>query len=184
MSNIQDIISELAKLRSNSTFLVLHKYRNESGEIADYNIVFHISYENALRKSIAIVKDYRAVGELAKQAKTEVIDGYRKSLEKIAEQLPEEIEPAYDRCFNDVGDIIKGIKVHRDSGVLHLYGLIHQKRVLTPGTYKKVVSRALTIEKDKIRKLCPTNKFRQFKIQPDQMEKISVCGIELLPTWI
>ena len=104
---------------------------------------------------------------------------------KIAEQLPEEIEPTYDCYFNDKGEIIKGIKVHSTSGELHLYGLLHQKRVLVPGSYKpKGNKQDLTVEKDKIRKLCPVNKFRQFRILPEQLEKISVCGMELLPTMI
>lgn len=182
MASIQDIIGELAKLRSNSTFLVLHKYRNDSGELADYNIVFHISYENALRKSIAIVEEYRAIGSLAKQAKAEVLEGLCSSLEKIATLTTEEIDPSYDVCINDDGDVIKGIKVHRASSVLHLYGLVHQKKVLEPGIYKESNRRPLTVEKDAIRRLTPVSRFRQFRILPERLEKISVCGMELLPT--
>ena len=40
MDNL-DFVAELSKLRTSSTFLTLRSYRSESGEIADFNIIFH-----------------------------------------------------------------------------------------------------------------------------------------------
>ena len=71
--------------------------------------------------------------------------------------------------------------MHKETGELHLYGFVHQKVVIEPGVYKKVNSRHLTIEKNKLSKLVPVNKFRQFKILPDQVKKIKVDNICFLP---
>ena len=179
--NRAEFISTLANLRSASTFLVLHKYRNAHGETADFNIVFHMSYENALKKSIVAANAYAAVGDLAEQAKAEVLASYKQSLHNVQTTPLEEVDDAYDRYFDDDQNEIKGIKLHRDSDTLHLFGLIHLKRVLVPGTYKTVNSRPLTIEKRKIQKLCPADRFRQFRLLPTQVEKITVEKMNLLP---
>jgi hypothetical protein len=179
--NRTEFVSTLANLRSASTFLVLHKYRNAHGETADFNIVFHMSYENALKKSIAAVEAYNAVGSLAEQAKTECLASYKKSLLTVQTTPIEEVDDAYARFFDDDDKEIKGIKLHRETDTLHLFGLIHLKRVIVPGTYKKVNHRDLTIEKKKIQKLCPVDRFRQFRLVPNQVEKITVEKMDILP---
>lgn len=179
--NREEFVSTLAKLRSASTFLVLHKYRNAHGETADFNIVFHMSYENALKKSILAVAGYTPVGDLAIQAQMELLASYNKSLVTLQTTPLEEVDDAYIRFFDDDQKEIKGIKLHRETDTLHLYGLIHLKRIIVPGTYKKVNHRALTIEKKKIQKLCPVDRFRQFRLVPTQVEKITVEKMDLLP---
>lgn len=179
--NREQFIKELSNIRSASTFLVLHKYCNASGETADFNIVFHMSYENALKKSIAAVQAYNAVGALAERAKEELLASYRTSLHNLQTTPLDEVDDAYSRFFDDDNKEIKGIKLHRDTDTLHLFGLIHLKRIIVPGTYKQVNHRPLTVEKKKIQKLCPVNRFRQFRLLPTQVEKITVEKITLLP---
>lgn len=179
--NQDHFIAELAKLRPSSTFLNLHHYRNESGEVAHFNIVFHISYENALVKSIAILEGLMPDSDLQAIAKHECLESFKASLVKAKETPIEEIDDAYTRFFDVDGTHIKGVKLHTSSSTLHLYGFVHQKLVLTPGVYKKVNSKPLTIEKDKLRRMCPVAKFRQFKLLPTQVEKIAVQGMDLLP---
>ena len=48
-----DFVGTLASIRPAATFLRLHHYRNELGEVADYNIVFHI---NLLLLSVTCIK--------------------------------------------------------------------------------------------------------------------------------
>lgn len=179
--NKEHFVTELAKLRTSSTFLTLHKYHNEHSEVADFNIIFHMSYENALRRSIEVLTPIVPDSDLASQAKFELLQSFHKSLENIKETEIEEIDDAYTRFFDLDGNYIKGVKMHTETGNLHLYGLVHAKRVLQPGVYPKKNKRPLTIEKDKMRELCPVGKFRQFRILPGQVEKIKVEKLSLLP---
>lgn len=174
-------VSELAKLRPSATFLSLMGYRNEHSEVADYSVVFHMSYENALRRSLAILEGVVPEDTMQTVAKQELIDGYTKSLNKMAETPVEEIDDAYTRFFDSDGSYIKGVKLHTATHTLHLYGLVNAKRVIIPGQYPTRNKRALTVAKDKLRRLCPVDKFRQFKITPSQVDRISVENLSLLP---
>lgn len=174
-------VSELAKLRPSSTFLTLKGYRNEKSEVADHNIVFHISYENALKRSLLALESVVPADDTEAVAKRELIEGYQKSLEKLATSPLEERDDGYTRFVDDNGEYIKGMKLHTETGVLHLYGLLNAKRVIIPGQYKPTNKRALTIAKDKLRKLCPVDRFRQYKLTADRVESISVENLSLLP---
>jgi hypothetical protein len=179
--NKEQFVSELAKLRPSATFLSLIGYRNEYSEVADYNIIFHISYENALKKSIFVLESYVPADDMLARAKEELIDGYNSSLNKMANTPVEEIDDEYTRFFDENGKYIKGVKLHTKTNVLHLYGLVNNKRVIMPGHYPTSNKRELTLAKDKLRKMCSVNKFRQFKILPSQVDKICVENISLLP---
>lgn len=179
--NNQDLVSELGKLRTSATFLSLMGYRNESGEVADFSIVFHISYENAIKRSILALEPVIPENDLEAQAKRELIDGYKNSLAKMATTPIEEIEDAYTRFTDEDGTHIKGVKLHTETDTLHLFGLVNSKRVIIPGQYKSSNKRPLTIAKDKLRKLCPVDKFRQFKLVSTQVDRISVENLSLLP---
>lgn len=182
--NQEDFIAELAKLRSASTFLSLRNYRNVSGEVANYSLVFHMSYEHALLKSIAALESYVPDTDLQGDAKHELLRSYHASVESIRTTPIEEVDDSYTRFFDSDGEYIKGVKLHTESDTLHLYGLVNHKIVQIPGVYKKINSKPLTIEKNKLARLCPVSKFRQFKILPFQVESIRVEGLHLLPPLI
>ena len=179
--NHVNFVAELAKLRTSSTFLTLKGYRSDSGEVADFNIIFHMSYKNALLRSIAVLESVIPNDALEAQAKKECIESFMTSLDKIETTPIEEIEDSYRRFTDSNGQYVKGVKLHEETNTLHLYGLVVQKKVLMPGTYKKVNHKPLTVAKDKLRRLCPVSKFRQFKITSDQVDSISVENINLLP---
>ena len=178
----KDFVKKLSTLRPNTTFLTLLGYRNANSEVADYNIAFHISYENALQKSISNLEAYTPQNDLEKLAKLELLDGYNKSLNKMQETTVDQLDDNYTRFFNDDGEYIKGVKMLTKTGELYLYGMVVHKKVLMPGSYgPKKNKKELTIVKDRLRKLCPVDKFRQFKINPDQLNSISVEKLSLLP---
>ncbi len=173
-------VSELGKLRSSSTFLTLKGYRNEHGEVADYSIVFHMSYKNALTKSLMALESYIPVGANEVKARLELIESFKASLNKPSDPA-EEPDDTYSKFHDDDGNAIKGVKLHNESDTLHLYGLVVHKKVTMPGVYKEKNKRELTIAKDKLRRLTPVGKFRQFKILPENVDSISVENISLLP---
>lgn len=176
------IIDTLSALRPSSTFVTLKGYKSAtSGEVADHQIVFHMSYQSALEKSIAALEAIIPSDDLEATAKSELLASYGKSLDKVKSEPLEVVGDHYDRVLNADGEHIKGIKVHRESGELHLFGLALRKTVLVPGTYKEVKSRPLTIAKDRLRKGLPVEKFRQFIIKPGQVEEIRVENLSVLP---
>ena len=174
------MLVELSKLRPSATFLSLMGYRNNYSEIADYNIVFHMSYESALKRSIVTLDAIVPASDLEVQAKQELLESYNTSLTKMASTPIEEIDDAYTRFFDADGKYIKGVKMHTETGTLHLYGSVVHKKITMPGIYPKVNHRPLTIAKDRLRRLCPVDKFRQFKILPDQVDRITVENLSLL----
>jgi hypothetical protein len=175
-------VTELSKLRPSSTFLTVKGYRNEASEIADYSIVFHMSYENALKKSIETLAALDLQTDLEKQARAELIDSFNKSLAKGASDAAlEERDPVYSYFKDESGNYVKGVKYHEATGTLHLYGLVVHKRTLLPGIYASKNKKPLTIAKDKLRHLTPVGKFRQFKITPEQVDSITVQNVSLLP---
>lgn len=179
--NRESFINELSSIRPSSTFISIMGYRNDHGEVADYNVVFHMSYRNALLRSIAILESVVPTDDLEAQAKKECIESFMTSLDKVETTPIEELDDGYRRFTDSNGKYIKGVKLHEESDTLHLYGLVVNKKVIVPGTYKTKNSKPLTIAKDKLRRLCPVSKFRQFKITPDQVDRISVEGLNLLP---
>lgn len=179
--NKKEFVDQLGKLRPNSTFLTLQGYRNAFSEVADYSVAFHISYENALKRSVEILEAYSPKNDLEILAKNELVAAYKRSIQKA--QVPEaDIEDSYTRFFDDNGKYIKGVKMLTKTGELHLYGLVVHKKVTIPGSYGPDSDRKeMTIVKDRLRRLCPVSKFRQFKVLPSQLEAISVEKLTLLP---
>jgi hypothetical protein len=176
----QQFVSTISQLRPSSTFLTLHKYASDSGELADYNIVFNISYKAALQRSIDTLNAMTLTTDLEKQARNELLESFATSLAKD-EETQEEDDGTYRRFYDEEGNPIKGVRLHKDTDTLHLYGLVLQKRTYLPGTYKKVNSKPLTIAKNKLRALTSCGKFRSFIIDATKVDSISVQGLSLLP---
>jgi hypothetical protein len=165
---MEKFISKLASLRKSSTFLTLKGYRSETGEVADYSLVFNMSYKNALRRSILELDKFIPSNPLEETAKKELMHSFSKSLSSSNE------EKHYEQVKDGDGNVIKGIKIHKESGTLHLYGLIVHKKVIMPGEKKIVNHKELTVIKNKLRANLPVSKFRQFKLLADQLDTISV----------
>lgn len=177
----QQFVAELGKLRASSMFLTLKGYRSKSGEVADFSIIFHMSYKNALLRSIAKLEALIPADELEAQAKEECLASFMNSLDRIYSTPIEEIDDAYRRFTDSNGTYIKGVKLHEETDTLHLYGLLVHKKVLMPRIHKPKNSKPLTVAKNRLRRICPVGKFRQFKIKPDQFDSISVEHISFLP---
>jgi hypothetical protein len=173
-------VATIASLRPNATFLTLDGYRNEYGEIANYNIVFNMSYHNALVRSIETLSAVDVSTDLEKQAKDELLGSFNNSLVNNKDEPIETRADAYTH-FYDGDRVIKGLKIHVATGALHLYGLVTHKRVLVPGVYPHKNQRPLTIAKNKLRSLCSVSKFRQFILTADRVERIQVEKLSLLP---
>lgn len=173
--NKQDFIDEISKLKNNSTFLSVINYKNKFNEIANYSIIFNFSYKNAVRKSISTLSNYIPKSAIEMQAKADLLFSFQNSLLKLDIHQLDEI---VDNCYNP---IIKGVKIHKETEELYLSGMVVHKKIIIPGNYKEIKSKPLTIAKNELLKLCPTSKFRQFIINSNQVDYISVRNLRLLP---
>ena len=177
---IEEIIAELAKIRPDSTFLKVNGYKSvKTSEVSDFQIVFHMSYANALEKAILDLECVVPENELQAEAKDSLMKGYKKSFDKVSSEPLEVIGEHYRRVFDSNGNHIKGIKVHNETNTLYIFGRLHKKKVRSPGNYKTVNHKPLTIAKDELSKNFAVSKFRQFVIEPGQFESIKVENLTL-----
>lgn len=153
--------------------------------MADHQIVFHVSYRTLLQRSVVELNAMQFSDELQLKAKDELLDSFTSSLAKMEETTVEEIEDAYERFFDETGAHIRGIKRHVETGIIHLYGVTVQKRVIKrapeDSSKKEVKSKPLTIAKNKIRAALPVSKWRQYRVKHDQLDRVSVDSLKLLP---
>ncbi len=177
--NNSDLVSIFSKIRPSATFMQLHQYKNTVGEIADYNIVFHISYNSALERSIMVLEKYHPNDDFELKAKSELIDGYQNSLSQANSLL--EGDKHYQYFHDNTGSLIKGLKLHTKTNSLHLYGAVVNKKIITPVSYPKTSSSPTTKAKEKLRKLTPISAFRQFKIGAGSVQKICVEKMVITP---
>ena len=179
--NKKQFVEKLGQLRPSATFLTVLGYRNAYSEIADYSLIFHMSYEKALERSLDLLKDFSPADDVQATAKSELMTSFSKSLDKVHLDPEGELDGTYSACHDREGRIIKGLKLHKESGALHLYGLVNMKRIHMPGLYGEDTRRYPTMVKDRIRALTPVGKFRQFKMLPHCVTRITVENLSLVP---
>jgi hypothetical protein len=182
-----------AKTIKGTSFVGLREYSNAQGEVSNYTINAGISYFNVLtsdyQKLIDIQNDI--VNTLKKQypiavvekAYYEILTSLEKRLsdEETKEQLRAEGDKTIaqsDAQINAYINLAKGVKLHKDTMQLHVFGLVVRKTILQHTEYKETKSRELTIVKNKIKKLC---EFKQDKYRTFIFNKgdVKMQGIEI-----
>lgn len=192
-STRQLVLSAIAKTVKGTTFVGIREYENSQGEISNQTLLVGITYENVLKHDFDALKDKQAelFAELEKTYKPDVIkkayENVYNSLEKRLsdEETKEKLRAQGDRTItasdaqiDAYTHIAKGVKVHKETEQIHVFGLVVRKTVLLPIEYKTVNSRELTIVQNKIKKLC---EFKQEKYKTFIFDKANVKlqGIEL-----
>ena len=168
-----------AKTIKGTSFVGIRTYENKQGEVSNYTLNAGITYENVLKNDFNSLKENQTkiIQELEKnhsialieQAYKEIYTSLEKRLsdEQTKEQLRAENDKTIaqsDAQINAYISLAKGVKLHKDSLQLHVFGLVVKKTILQPIEYKKTNSRELTIVKNKIEKLCEfkQSKYRTF----------------------
>lgn len=173
---------KLATLRPHATFLTVHHYTNNFGEIADFSIVFHVNYLKSVERAYALVRNFKPGLEHTRKkdftisdlmvARAELLQSYSWTLS--GDNPLATSAHAYTTVLNEDGEEIPGIKLHMDQDLLHLWGFGVHKRVLKSGTYPPDRRLALTKAKDALRQMSPLGRFRQFRLQPGRFKKLVV----------
>jgi hypothetical protein len=143
-----------------------------TGETSRYQINFGIDYANAVKMDKEALEAYTPKTQLELEAKSEM-------LQSMNETLTEGVSQSYTQkdTFDNIG---KGIRQHKDTGEIYIYGFVQSKEQVAPPTKEKkpVNSRPLTLAKKDIEKACEfkRNRFGQFILNPNNIGGIVVCG--------
>jgi hypothetical protein len=156
-----------AKKIKNNHFVGVRDYVNKQGEKSNYLINSGISYLKILNDDLdslnhlklaifeILQKDYST--ELITTAFNNVLTSLHKRLadEETKELLRAEGDKTIaqsDAQIDAYINLATGVKLHKDSLKIHVYGLVVRKTILEPIEYKKVNSRDLTIVQNKVKK--------------------------------
>lgn len=143
-------------------------YRNKQGELSKYNIMVGALLKNSYLKDINKVKKFKATTPAEKEAKSELLASMMKSVETNFQGNPNYTKKDYYEHIN------RNVKMHE--GNFYLNSFVLSKQVIEPVEYKKVNSSEKTIAKNKIRKTLRQSKFREFKLELDNIQSASLNG--------
>jgi hypothetical protein len=168
----------LGKVRPCATFLSIKNYHNNFAEVANFSVVFHANYHNAVRKAQAIIKQAKYPG--SKNFSKKDMELARRELLASFEDTLNGHNPlytchgVYESVLGADGKPLPGVKLHIRQGIVHINALKVRKRVITPGIYKKSNSSSKTIAKRYLRSITPLNNWVQFKLQPKRFDRLVV----------
>lgn len=139
-----------------------------TGELAKHTVALGVNLERVYRRDRAIVS-----GKLAHLTGLNEEAG-RKILASLNDSLKNGIGNNQNYTQKDTYDNLgKGVKIHRTSGELEIYGFSHRKEIIEPGEHKSVKSAPLTLAKKEIERSLKKSKFRQFCLSKLRAAKIA-----------
>lgn len=169
MQTLIKLVEQLGKIDSAKFASFTYKAKG-TGEVAKHTVLLNFSTEEAYKKDLEAVNKIftETDNPLTKEAAGAILSSLAVSLEGGIGK-----NPAYTHGADARGagcetykhiDGLPGVKIHMETGSLHINGMAISKEVITPGTYKQVKSAPLTIEKQKIKKELRSGKIREFVI--------------------
>lgn len=187
------VLTAVAKTVKGTSFVGIRNYENKQGEVSNQTLLVGINFENVLKHDFKVLKDKQndLFLELEKNHSKELItEAYKKVYDSLEKRLSDETIKeelrlkgdstilASDAQIDAFTHIAKGVKIHKDTNQIHIFGLVVKKTILKPIEYKTVNSRELTIVQNKIKKFC---EFKQDKYRTLIFDKatIKLQGIEL-----
>lgn len=180
---IKTIIALFANLNGASFVGIKNYTSSTTGEVANHVVIANFSYGNAVEKGLkaldnATDADVQAIADkgftvdLVKTAIAKLADAFRKN------QNPETASNQSKAQADAYINISPCIKLHIETGKLHIYALAHSKVVLVEGEYKTVNSRELTLCQNAVKKYFEfsTAKYRNFIVDPSQLSGVNISG--------
>lgn len=158
LKNITTLIAKLNAISGVSFVSV--KYTNEHGEVQKTIFNVGVSYAKAKEKDIEYLKNLD-VRTLNLDLPIPLLEEARQAL------LGALISPNKARSegqTNAYHNLNNGLKIHKETGELYVYGMKVKKTVLEEGEEKADTRKPLTKAKDAIRKNMKSAQYRQYKI--------------------
>lgn len=136
-----------------------------TGEVSKILVSLGFSTENVYRRDLQTVMDMIPnLTGIELEAAEKIRDSLIESLAKGIGNNSAYVHGADKADTYAYVENIPGIMVHKETGEVYVKGLVQRKEVLTPGTYKTVNSRPLTLAKAKIEKGLGKTKIRQYDL--------------------
>lgn len=168
MKNTALLAQVAATARTGARFASFTYTAKGTGEVARHTVALGVDIARAYRRDIAVLEAKRpSLQGVELQACDELLASLRESLTVGIGN-----NSAYT-CAGVYEPVCKGVKVHGETGELHVFGFTRQKAVLTAGEYKKVNSSAKTLAKNALRKSLKSGKFRQFVLSEVSVAKMN-----------
>jgi len=167
---IIDLIASQAGLARFASFTYCSR---STGEVARYTLQLGFSYRNILHKSIIDLEVERQImTDLPRQAADEILASLNASLAGTQSKYTK--KDIYEDYKVD-GKTIQGIKVNKNDGSLKIFGLVTSKVQISPEVtpHKKYNSAPLTVEKNRITKMLPIGRFREFALDNLAIAKLN-----------
>jgi hypothetical protein len=190
MKNLKTLVS--VKSLKGTSYVGIRGYENSKGEISDFTLLANISYYNMLVNDLKKLVELDLTNLFAKYENLELVQKpYNELLESYTKRLSDEQTKetllalgdstikrsvAQSEVYVNLGN---GIRIHKETNELHVYGLIARKKVIKAIEYKEVKSRLNTIIKNEIVKLANlrSDKFRNFIV--GNIDEIKVNGLTI-----
>ena len=181
---IKRLLNTFKDLKGTSIATVREYESSTSGEIANHNILINFSYANAVKKDLEKLRNITAkeINEIAKNGNFKndlVLFAVNKLTESFEKNQNKETQSNQSKVQNEnYFNITNAVRLHLETGKLFIYGMTLHKTVLVKGEYKPVNSRELTLCQNAIKKYLnfSTAKFRQYAIDPVQLEAVKIAG--------
>lgn len=181
---MKEIIQKIRDLSGKAQFVSFIYTSKGSGETARHTLIVGASYNKLIEKSrlalelmpISELVQAGVCSTLVEQAKNEVLASFDKTL---AAHAKGEQNEDYTKKGQYVS-LGNGLNLNLNDNSIQFFGLSRAKVVLSPGVHKVVNSRPLTIAKDKIKKLLPVDKFREFALDSGNIRTARIDGETLV----
>lgn len=186
MNRINNLIAHLAKeiaAQIKGAEFVAMVYTNSKGEKSQVTLNMGISYINAVQRSFdklsEITRSEISILAASLEMDVETVEKARNELltswsKKLSGQTTKQGQAQID-AYTNLG---RGVRLHNESGIFHVSGLMVNKKVLVEGEpYPKTNSQAKTIAKRKLEKEfnLPVAKFRTYRVTPENLESMTAA---------
>jgi hypothetical protein len=160
MSNTTDLLQILSTVKG-ARFANFTYTSKGTGERSKYRVNLGVDVEKVYRDDLQTLNTLLPTLEgIDLEAATELKKSIETSLDVGIGNNPDYTAAGAYTSFPD----IHGVKVHNETGDIHILCMVEDKEVIESGTYKFVNSRPKTIAKKKIEKNLRRSKIRQFVI--------------------
>lgn len=171
-------------------FLGIKGYENKNGEVANLTILVNFSVEKAKANDLEKLKALTVV-ELSKLAednnlnKDVMLKAHEELIASGEKNLSEDVK---DRNVNSQAQtdaylhLTKGLKMHKETMDVFIYGLVNTKTILVHGEYPARNKREKTVCREVITKHCKLrmNKYRQYNV--GNLEQLKIDGTTFVRT--
>jgi hypothetical protein len=158
------LVEKLKDIKRVSFVSVIYTNQHNEKQQTVFNI--GVDYSTAKQKDLEYLQNLD-VNDLHSNIDIQILEEAKRSL------IISFTKPSTDKESPFI-HLEKGLKMHKETNELYVFGMQVQKTVIEEGEYKEDTRKPLTRAKDEIRKQLRTSKYRQFKI--DRAEQFKIKG--------